>query len=350
MCALLVSLAGLPGRLAGQSLLDYSNYNTTHPVFEDNFDYTSVAELKAKWRLVDPRDSLQQVGDEYYSPDQISFPGGGIVRLTARRITPFTDTVRVPGRAGQPDTFRVREYYYKSGKIESAVDIDGPDADWSDPGIAYGMFEIRCRLPVDSAGQPLNAAGVWPTFWLYSGPTEIDVIDNLKPRPARQLQSGVIDWRPAQQTPPKPKIECGKIITVGRRQNLAASFNTYTMVWTPTEVAFFLNGKELYTVDSTCAQTSYWRAKMIVNLQMRKWAAHTTNGTGQGVEQAHYDIDYIRVYKPKYRNSTEPYHPKDPNYVYDYSLPYKKPAPARPSFLERLSGRAPRPAAENRPR
>lgn len=60
--------------------------------------------------------------------------------------------------------------YFRSGKLESKVYPDPGTWLGKPGGFTYGMFEIRCKLPADDNG-------TWPAFWLYSGPTEIDVIE-----------------------------------------------------------------------------------------------------------------------------------------------------------------------------
>lgn len=263
----------LPASLFAQCKLDYSNYKV---VFVDNFDtYTNVSQLDAKWERVDPKYPLNGVGAEYYSPNQVSLQPGGVVRLTAQKLT--TPLYDYSGT-------NPRKISYVSGKLDVRPILDnieppGNANSWNPGGIAYGIFEIRCKLPVENNG-------TWPTFWLYSGPGEIDIIDNLLTNPARQLQTGVLDW--GNYT--RPVITCGTVANKLNWDDLAAGFNTYSAVWTPTRVTFFFNGREMYTVYNTqVSPGGGWPAKLMTRLQMADWAG----------QSAVMDIDYIRILKPK---------------------------------------------------
>ncbi|GGG34954.1 hypothetical protein GCM10011378_09090 [Hymenobacter glacieicola] len=255
-------------------------------------------------------DGLDGWGTEYYAASQLAFPGGGILRLKA-------DVVPAAQRAALNKVARRTNIAFVSGRIMSTKAHDpvavpagwSPD-DWA--GFAYGMFEIRCKLPA-------NGKGVWPTFWLLSAGTEIDVIDNGNDEPRRQINSGVLDWDKRNQlcatygskgcdTIPVGAWTCGGRSTKDGR-DLSQDFNTYTVVWTPTQVTFFLNDREQYTVTSSQAQTHAYTARILANLQM------THDAEAMGITHAEMDIDYISVYKPLRGQYTVSYDQSEQEYV-----------------------------------
>jgi|GEM_PF-1803055 len=319
--ALLICLAIIPASLYGQCKLDYSNYDV---IFEDNFDtYTTIAQVGAKWKFVDEGqleassngcvltapNPYQGIGNEYYSPNQVSLQPGGILRLSADRVPEFDDPT---GTVDPFDKIITRKIVYVSGKLESKLYKEAGTWNCNPGGVTYGMFEMRCKLPAGIEGN-------WPSFWLFSGSTEIDVFDNLNPNPARMFQSSVLDWNKINwgrnQTPPidnVPGASCGTLAIKSNWDDLSTGFNTYTVVWTPTRVTFFVNGREQYTLDDSRVQTYANPAKILVNLAMAKWstAAH-----------AEMDIDYIKVYKPHGYVSNIA-NPSGGN-TGDYTLPYK---------------------------
>lgn len=285
---MLMSMVTFPAVLMGQCKLDYSNY---HIAFQDNFDtYTSVAEVGNNWKFVEAPGSYDGWGNEYYDQNQVSLQPGGILRLTANRVPSFNDP------SGKIDLFnsQVRTLDYVSGKLESKVYLDPGTWAGNPGGFTYGMFEIRCKLPTADNG-------TWPTFWLYSGPTEIDVIDNLRLNPARELYSNVIDWHGINLSKTNKddyKYACGIQANKLNWDDLSTGFNTYTVVWTPSRVTFFFNGRESHTIDASQVKTHPHPATIIASLQMRRWS---------GVNQAQMDIDYIRVYKPNNNNYNQLY-------------------------------------------
>lgn len=266
----------------GQTQLDYRNYQE---IFRDDFEYDRLEELIKNWQLLRPGEPDQGWGDEYYSADQVALRSDGrhrrtgVLRLSARRLPTKRSTSR-------------GDKSFVAGHIESIVDMDSSQTCAFDyKGFTYGMAEIRCRLP-------LGRNGTWPTFWLLSSETEIDVLDNLKPDPAAVIQSGVIDWtRKNRKDSTHLSVEAVLYKTLGAP--LSAGFNTYTVVWTPTRVAFFFNGRHLYDVADTAVATHPCSVMLLVNLQMKDYTRQVKN--------AHFDIDYIRVLKPLANDFTLPY-------------------------------------------
>lgn len=317
-----------------QCKLDYSNYD---PVFVDEFNtYTNPFFLNnPKWVLGNPCEA-QGAEKSYFAESQVAVlydpnlqsqgMDGHILRLTAQKLT-------VPIMCG------TNALSWKSGKIETKETYTPLDnnshASWT-YGWAYGIFEIKCKLPANVTYD------VWPAFWLYSGATEIDLIDDTGADPDHLLQSGMIDWghypdhkpwhwtnipcgggestyNPFQpyntgnkvyyfcdNSNPNnncdtydcyqavhdiPQTACSRSAEKIGGADLSSVYHVYSVVWTPNEVTFFLNGREINTIPSSLIVTTNFPAKLIAELQMY---------VGENSSSTHYmDIDWIKVWKPK---------------------------------------------------
>jgi hypothetical protein len=256
--------------LPAQCKLDYSNY---HVVFDEEFNYSNVNELKGKWNF-NAGDPNFGWGVELFDQDHISLLPGGFLRLKAKKIK--EQSVMLTG--GQQRTVN-----YRSGMLQSNVPFD-PGGWPGNIGFTYGMFEIKVKLPK-------GITGVWPAFWIYSGPTEIDIFDNLTENPARIVQTNVINWKP------NPKKDCGQRFINTAPADYSFAYNIFTAVWTPTRVTFFINGRETNTIDTSTVMTHPFPVSIILSMQMAAWAP----------KSAFMDVDYIKVYKPNNNDYTLPY-------------------------------------------
>jgi hypothetical protein len=152
------------------------------------------------------------------------------------------------------------------------------------PGFGYGLFEIRCQLPA-------SGRGILPAFWLNGPQTEIDIMDNCNENPSRLLQSGVLNWgqRNACGGDAAP-LECW---TRGFQlyqydRDLSQGFNTYSAVWTPESVTFYLNDYYLYSVPATLVNTRREAVRIILNVGTR---GADSFASGDML------VDYIRVWE-----------------------------------------------------
>lgn len=294
--ALCILIIALSQQAQAQCKLDRSNYRI---VFQDEFNYKNAEELLAsgRWEI----DGFDGPGTEYYTTSQVEFPGGGIIRLKANLLPLGPQRQQLDTTALHSETGRKLRVAYASSRLRSTMAYDstyGPATwrkkDWM-KGFAYGMFEIRCKLP--AAGK-----GTWPAFWLLSPGSEIDIIDNNSEQPQRYLSSGVLDWdkrnaycaaygNAACDSLPLKAWTCGgRGFKEGR--DLSQDFNTYAVVWTPTQVSFFLNDREQYTVTNEQVKIHAYTSRIIASLQMRE------DAESLGITHAEMDIDYINVYKP----------------------------------------------------
>lgn len=166
----------------------------------------------------------------------------------------------------------------------------GNDNDKS--GFLYGMFEIRCKLPKKN--------GQYPAFWLTgnnSWPPEIDVFEFNGSN--RNSFFSTVHW--PHSNFPNPKNESASNF-YNFPFDLSDDFHTYTVVWTPTKITWFFDGRELKSdnlvthLPGTSSPNNYERCKwnkmnLIISAGLNfpdSW-------------ESNFDpliVDFVRVYKP----------------------------------------------------
>ncbi|MFN8416964.1 MAG: T9SS type A sorting domain-containing protein [Cytophagaceae bacterium] len=332
---------------SAQCRLDRSNYQI---VLNEQFDTyggstSNLLGPTSIWKAV-PDNPNSGWGVEYYDPSQVMLipdgTGGHRLRLLATKLQ---NTISLPGRSQQIG--------YKSGMLTLKNQWDLPttsipfdpvtsvcDYPSNTRGFANGMFEIRCKTP---SGDP-NFWDTWPAFWIISTIAELDIIDDISPNPGKEYNSGINDWSKLpwytknldwnqvsycsscpefnitnsyiagdkittswgvtyQANKNVTNISCGKPYTSGLR-DFNNDFITFTAVWTPTKITFFVEDRELYTINSPLGKlVNDCPANLIVNL-----AIFLSANSLPYPQQYSMDIDYIKIYKPIGN---------------DYSLPYK---------------------------
>ncbi|WP_291086690.1 glycoside hydrolase family 16 protein [Flavobacterium sp. BFFFF1] len=282
-----------------QCRLDKTNYQL---VFEDNFNYSTMAALKNVWDLVPPQPTAGY-GDykdpatnqyiswgEYYNESQVSLQPGGIVRLTAQKLsTPYTCVW-----AG-----RTRNCSYVSGLLVTKTNVSYDDqmpnqgCPWTKPyytGYLYGMFEIRCKLPSQIS---------FPAFWLHGGYSEIDIFEYNGGGSSDEFfstQHYAGSYSP--DCPQYPSVpSCGHTYKIESPRKISDDYHTWTCVWTPTKVTTFFDGREMKTTDARLIPAFNQTNFLMANLGMWSW----------GGDRCVMDIDYIKVYKPIGGNYSLPY-------------------------------------------
>lgn len=293
---------GLVGPAAGQGRLNRAAFAAT-PVFAEEFTYSSLADstFRARWD-VDFYTAVTGDGTEYAAGKQLQPLPGGFIRLRTTRL-PYqerqarTDSAArhgvlrpapVPPRSPAPRPVATGcPIAYASCKLVSrmAGDALAPATGNHFNGFTYGLFEIRCKLP-------RSGVGIMPAFWIHSPSTEIDIIDNCNDIPHRRWQLGVLDWakRNAACGGDQAPADCWTrgLQKFKHGRSLASKFNTYSMVWTPEEVTFYLNDEEVLTVPADVVRTYPETARIIINV--------ATRGADKFASGAMV-VDYVRVWK-----------------------------------------------------
>lgn len=165
----------------GQCKLNLSGYQL---VWQEEFN--SLSSAKQNFDLFSRNSWTAHY--EYYDQSQVNI-ANGICTLKASKLPApvtyyFNDgTSKIVG--------------YKSGMLSSK---NGPDqsSSWCpECKIGYGILEIRAKIPKGRTNPPYSDATVWdtwPAIWLYSGPGEIDLLDNTAANSNMQVMSGAIRW------------------------------------------------------------------------------------------------------------------------------------------------------------
>ncbi|HLK98493.1 MAG TPA: glycoside hydrolase family 16 protein, partial [Hymenobacter sp.] len=225
-----------------------------------------------------------QYEDEYYDSTAVELHNGDL-HLVARPLPePLLYHYQTNGR----DTSKL--LHYRSGWIALKKDFPtnpalGDTARWpGNIGFQHGLFEIRCKLSPGS--------GLWPAFWLYSGPTEIDVLEGYG---ARKASNNVI-YVPK---PPEKTQSLQDIYDYTQPIDLTQDFHTYSAIWTATEVSFYLDRQLLRTVPVTLVPTYPGPVTVIANQAVLSEANPNTWLGPPGQKHAPLIIDYIKVYKPR---------------------------------------------------
>lgn len=312
-CSLLTSSA------FAQCKLNLSGYQL---VWQEEFNSLQSAQTNFDFYCPDPTWNGQ---NEYYDPSQVSV-ANGVCTLKATRL-PACSTMFFKGKWSCIE--------YKSGMIASKLGPDNPSGSWQDPRcrIGYGILEIRAKIPGGRNYPPYtdgSAWDTWPALWLYSGPAEIDIIDNQYENPNKYVMPGAIRWEaypdrnnsgwnlitriPIGSTYsdfnpniPYPSgayvsyngnyyVAVGdkKAVSIGQTFNsdgvdLYQDFHKYAIAWTPSKITFFFDDRELYTLSDNNFHISNASAYLRANLQIYNSA-----------EDAEYNmyVDYVRMYKP----------------------------------------------------
>ena len=290
LISLLLLSSLLPAR--AQRRLSYKPWQLT---FADEFDtYASVADMarRSVWQFW-PDAFRTLVGNryenQYYDSTQVSLRDGLLYLTAAPLDSPLVYHYRLNG-ADSVKTLR-----FKSGWISFRQDFWtrlhlGDGSQWAtNRGFAYGLFEIRCKLA--------PGAGTWPAFWLYSGPSEIDIFEGGDDiYVSKRANSNTVHYQPAD----KAQWQANQFLyRKDSGADLTEKFHIYSATWTPERVTFFLDGKRIRTVEAALVPTATSPATVIANLAVLSYADPATwPSTPEGPRTAMV-IDYIRVYKQR---------------------------------------------------
>jgi len=285
---LLASLLwGSVGDVHAQRRLSYRKWQL---VFSDDFDtYRNVADMAARgpWEFTpgEYRTLINnQYEDSYYDSAALQLANGSLHMVAQPLPEPIVYKYHYQGR----DSSKVLHYLggWLTLKEDFATNaLLGDTSRWTgNKGFQYGLFEIRCKL---SPG-----TGLGPAFWLYSGPTEIDVLEAEHPRKA----SNNVHYVPKDPTQNKALQQ---IYDYKEPVDLAQDFHTYSAVWTATEVSFYLDRQLLRTVTTDQVPTVAAPAILIANMGVSSYADTNTWPGELGQKKAPFVIDYIKVYKSR---------------------------------------------------
>lgn len=170
----------------------------------------------------------------------------------------------------------------------------------------YGYFEARVKTP--------GAKGTWPAFWLAADrdrdgniehPPEIDIFDNAnngKDSTSSMVWfGGVVDKENKKQGGElvwgDPGLNKGEYEYYQAGKDLTTDWHVYGLLWTPSEITLWLDGKRVATrkyrwVDKTGELAG--PAHVLLNLAVGgPWAGRF--GIDEKAFPQTFSIDYVRV-------------------------------------------------------
>lgn len=198
----------------------------------------------------------------------------GVLTMTVRAAAPDYPNSPKPYLAGSLET------------TKGAWWLD-PQTRAAHPGFEqkYGYFECRCKIP--------RQQGLWPAFWLNgsaseSGRGELDIFEVVSTS-GHIHQTGHDFWG-------THTFE-SSAITVPFDHS--ADFHTYGLHWTPTEIVWYIDGKE--TKRASAGMVAKYRdicGPMFITVGMGignvgSWSGAPDSTT---VLPAHFAVDYVRAY------------------------------------------------------
>lgn len=270
----IASSAGAPeARDACGPLLVKPDGTTWSCSFVDDFGGTSLD--STKWITQDTGRTGFRTGLTCYRSSAANIAEReGVLRLTARRLRPFTCTSPL-------GDFVTR---YTGGMV-------GTRGHFSQ---AYGRFEVRAKYPTE------RTSGLHGGFWMYPR------YHAYGPWPA----SGEIDvaeWWSSDPTLVLPSLHyMGRDYRVdsgwGCRVGEPSRFHTYTLEWTPAVLRFLVDGTECFarTPDPdaplVAPQPFDQPFSMILNLGVGA-AGGTNKVTWQTSFPASYVVDYAKAWR-----------------------------------------------------
>jgi beta-glucanase (GH16 family) len=182
--------------------IDTSTWNTCHWWHDNGCTISSNREL------------------EWYLPQQATVSDGAL-HLTADHSSIFASDGR--------------HYSFTSGMVTT-----GPPA-YTEPSklaFTYGKVEVRFRLP--------DGRGLWPAIWMLpaseESEPEIDLLEVLGHEPGRLLMR--------LHTKETESESIGKNYALPKGYSLADAWHTIALDWSPGKLVFFLDGREVWTLES----------------------------------------------------------------------------------------------------
>ena len=161
----------------------------------------------------------------------------------------------------------------------------------------YGRFEVRAKLP--------TSKGMWPAIWLlpdvgqYPWPSqgEIDIMENRGTQP--NLTSSAFHY--GTNPPFSHSFVYGEQMSVhgGQLQNYHDSFHTYAVEWSPTELRFFVDGVNHYTVHDadTGGFLSQQSSGMELVLNTAVGGTFLEDPDNTTIWPQEFQIDHVYVYE-----------------------------------------------------
>jgi beta-glucanase (GH16 family) len=212
--------------------------------FGDDFDGTDLD--TSKWNTEYPSGNSGE--KQYYAPEAITLQDG-ILKITA-------------------ENRQMKGYSYTSGIITTQERFSQK----------FGVFMIRAKLP--------KGQGFWPAFWMLPEqpdyPTEIDIFEMLGKDASKIYMSS--HWKDAGDSHKQNIVSYQGL-------DFSTEFHTFSLLWTPTELIWYVDWVEQYrTMDGVPATPMF----LLVNLAVGgKWPGNPNKTTPF---PSSMEVEYVHVY------------------------------------------------------
>ncbi len=254
-------------------------------VFSDEF--TGPALDGAKWNVVVSGETVNDEQQAYVDSAETIALVGADIAVGASSGALAIRTRYKPGFT----TPQGKKFDFISGRIDTRGKFD----------FAYGVAEARIKL---TAGP-----GLWPAFWAlgngdWPATGEMDILENVGDRTWTNFALHGPGYSGGKALTARKYFQSGAGIT---------DWHVYSMTWTPTALAFAVDGQEAYRVTrATVEERGRWTydnpKHLIVNQAIGGVYPHAVNGTNApylGVPQRTVDlvksdravmlVDWVRV-------------------------------------------------------
>lgn len=169
----------------------------------------------------------------------------------------------------------------------------------------YGYFEARLKMP--------TGGGTWPAFWTlgtnintvpWPSCGELDIVEFAGNRPF--INTSAVHYRNSSGN---HEYKSGAL---NNSIGLAQGFHTYGMLWTPTEIQFYIDDRLTLSVKKSDTGLSTWpfgpnsagvNPKMYVIFNLAMGGSYG-GGIASGYNKASFTIDYFRYYSANGYGST----------------------------------------------
>lgn len=229
-------------------------------VFDDEFDGAALDE--SKWNFNYPWGTLHN-GRANMQPSQVTVADGVLtLKAEAKR------TITEPAGKWNSQWKRYLAFDYTSGAINTK----------DKHSFKYGYFEGRFKVPKPDSS--------WPAFWmLQSGwPPELDVLEVVGERKRYYYTYHYgADYRQEKSFGSQYLYSFP----------LDADWHTYGVEWTPEQINFYFDDKQLRSFTNPEAIEQMGSMYLIINLQVGGWAPEPN-----AVDYpALYQCDWVRVWQ-----------------------------------------------------
>jgi len=243
--------------------------------FSDEFNGDGLD--RTVWKLGDYWGSQTLSGNgeqQCYLPDSVSVKDGRLI-LTARRK-------QIPEKECRGAK---QDLSFASGIVTTAGCHPDEKGAYCGSlrrfGQAYGVFEVRAKLP--------RGRGLWPAFWLVpsdaSWPPEIDVFENIG-------EPSVLYHTYHFNGPSGDKSKDGRRVSYPG-VDFSEDFHTYAVAWSPGRLVWYFDGREVFRVEGE--HVSDKPMYILMNLAVGGYWPGPPDAATQF--PAHMEIDYVRVFE-----------------------------------------------------